>query len=100
MRGEMLTLIVFLAVICTKIVEAVFEPLITTFAWPKKSLLFIALLVGVALAWFTGANLFAIVGIAFSPGWMAIVITGILIGGSGSVLHDVIGAWEQLAVKS
>lgn len=95
----MFTLVLFLAVICTKIVEAVFEPVVEALELPRKLLLFLSLMVGVALALFTSANIFAIVGVVFEPGWVAVIVTGILIGGSGSVIHDVVKAWEGLGGK-
>lgn len=84
---EQLTTALFLAVVNTKLIDYLKAPIARK--WPALDLwwlVYVALATGLALTWAAGINLF---GNLIANETVAVLLSGIVIGGGSSLIYDV-----------
>lgn len=83
---------VFAAVVLLALAVAKLVDLIVHFGKvPTGFRLTLALLAGLGLTWLTDYSIFAGWEIAFREAWMGPVVTGLVIGGTATVWHEILG---------
>mgnify|MGYP000611685954 CR=1 FL=1 len=85
--GTMITLFVFLGVVCEQIVKIANN--IRKKKIKNAILQIVSVLSGILLAFTFSLDIFILVGLVARYQWVATIITGILIGGLGSGIHDI-----------
>lgn len=85
-----------LAVSVTKLVELIGHPLADWLGFDRRFLLAAALGLGVGLTWLAGVDLFAEFEVQLGP-VVGRVLTGLFVGGGGSVVYDLLDGWTSIA---
>lgn len=86
-NGTLIVAIFFLAMIVEYLVK-VLKPLIPETDYPIPLLM--ALVIGIGLSLLTGADFFAAIGIEANHTIVAQLVTGVMIAGGSSALHELI----------
>ena len=82
---EALATAAFLAVVANRLVEGFITPIFDKFGFDKFYLMYISWIIGGALVWFSGVNLFA----AYLPDpLVGQIMTAVVGGGGANMLHD------------
>lgn len=92
-----LAVLVGLAILSNRIVEALVTPVFNFYGWNKFPLLYISWLAAGALVFASGINLFA----AFIPNpIVGKLLTAIAAGGGGNILHDVTDQQSKVVIAN
>ena len=83
---ETLAVVLFLATVGNRLVEALVTPLYEKFGWDKFSIMYVAWVLTSVLAYLSGANLFVDY---FSSAIVGKLLTGLVAGGGANFIHDI-----------
>ena len=84
---QALTIASFIAIIIERLVETFISPLVETLKLPKVLLMYIAGIAGFLVIFISKINLFGLIP-EIDP-IIGLVLSGLLVGGGSSLLHDV-----------
>lgn len=76
----------FLATLVNRLVAMLVTPLFERRGWDKKYVLYVAVLLGVAIAFAFNADLFTI---AINH-YVGVTVTGVVVGGGANLIHDLL----------